>query len=738
MCEYLCVRESISMKNSLIQPRLSRVMAMLLASSAFTVQADSAQDKSESQRDKSIQLDKVVISAHSFDQGQDEMAQPATLLTDEDLNRQRATSLGETLSAQPGIHNSSYGSSVGRPVVRGMSGARVKVLQDGIDTLDASTISPDHGVNADAQSATKIEVLRGPATLMYGSGAFGGVVNVVDERIPTGLAQPSTNIRVQYDTVNKGKTAAMNHSDSVDLSSGNEVHWRVSASHFRSDEYELPELAEHDEHEEGETEEAHDEHATEETLGNSDSSYSNNLTLGSSYAFPSGYVGIALSESKSEYGLPGHVHEEEHVEGETAEEHEQHESEGARIEMRQRRIDLDSRFDQPLEGIDSVKFRIGFNDYRHDEIEDGVVGTKFRRKGFEGRSEVLLAPVDSLFQTKLSQAVGIQFSQDTFKAVGEEAVVPKTDSSLVGVFWLGKTKVSDWGIELGARLEQAKLSPSKPDSINPICETEGLNAEQYKNKDFDTHSLSLGLVRDLNFAGSQGWQLVGSLTSAQRAPATEELFSCGAHAATQTFDVGNPNLKVEEALNIEVGVRKTKGQLTTALNLYQNNISDFIYAQNANREVDGFGQYNVVQQDATFVGGELDVAFQLIEGLTLTGMADRVRANDLPRIPADRIGLGFEASSMALFSTQSDWMLFGQWQQIQKQDQVADNEEVSLGYDLLSLGVTYQAMLANNEYRIDLKANNLFDEEVRQHTSFVKEQAPQPGRNVSLALSSKF
>ena len=716
----------------------SNLQKMGLASALVSVQMISSVQAEEPAKESNVQLDKVVISAHSFDQGQNEMAQPATLLTDEALKRQRATSLGETLSSQAGIHNSSYGSSVGRPVVRGMSGARVKVLQDGIDTLDASTISPDHGVNADTQSATKIEVLRGPATLMYGSGAFGGVVNVVDERIPTGLADPATNVRMQYDTVNKGKTAAINHSDSVDLSSGNAVHWRVSASHFRSDEYELPELAEHDEHEEGETEEAHEEHAAEDTLGNSDTSYSNNLTFGSSYVFPSGYAGIALSESKSEYGLPGHVHEEDHVEGETAEEHEEHESEGARIEMRQRRIDLDSRFDQPLEGIDSVKFRIGFNDYRHDEIEDGVVGTKFRRKGFEGRSEVLLAPVNGLFQTELSQAVGIQFSQDNFKAVGDEAVVPETDSSVVGIFWLGKTKVSDWGIELGARLEQARLSPNKPDSINSICEIEGLSADQYKNKDFGTHSLSLGLVRDLNFASSQGWQIVGSVTSAQRAPATQELFSCGAHAATQTFDVGNPNLKIEEALNIEVGVRKTQGQLTTALNLYQNSISDFIYAQNAGREVDGFGQYNFVQQDATFVGGELEVAFQLLEGLTLTGMADRVRADDLPRIPADRIGLGFEASSMALFSTQSDWILFGQWQQIQKQDQVAENEETSLGYDLLTLGMTYQSVLANSEYRIDLKANNVLDEEVRHHTSFVKEQAPQPGRNISLALGVKF
>jgi iron complex outermembrane receptor protein len=205
---------------------------------------------------ESVSLDKVVISAHSFDQGQHEMAQPATLLMGESLERQRATSLGETLSNQTGIRNSSYGTSVGRPVVRGLSGARVKVLQDGIDTLDVSTVSPDHGVNANTHSAKKIEVLRGPSTLMYGSGAFGGVVNVVDERIPTGLAEPETNVRLQYDAVNEGKTVAIDHSDFADLSAGNKLQWRLSASHFRSDEYELPKLRkEHEEHDEDEEEE---------------------------------------------------------------------------------------------------------------------------------------------------------------------------------------------------------------------------------------------------------------------------------------------------------------------------------------------------------------------------------------------------------------------------------------------------------------------------------------------------
>lgn len=687
------------------------------------------------------QLEKVVISAHSFDQGQHEMAQPATLLTDEELKRQRSTSLGETLSAQPGLNNSSYGSSVGRPVIRGMSGARVKVLQDGIDTLDASAVSPDHGVNVDLYGAKKIEVLRGPATLLYGSGAFGGVVNVVDDRVPTGqeVDDYGTAVSAQYDSVSEGKTGAIKHSGNKD-----QIHWQLSASHQRSEDYELPKLKEHEEHEEGETEEEHEEHASQDKLANSDVAYSNNVTLGTSYVLDSGYVGIAFSQSKSEFGLPGHVHEEEHEDGETEEEHEAHESDGARIKMHQQRFDIDSRFNSPIDSVEAVKFRIGFNDYKHDEVEGGDVGTKFRRQGFEGRTEALLSPI-----ANIDQVIGLQVSQDTFKAIGDEAIVPETDTTVAGLFWLGKTQLDNWGLEVGARLEQAQLSPDQPGTINPNCTASGVSITDYEDKDFSTRSLSAGLVRDFSLfsEGESDWQFTTSVTSAQRAPTTQELFSCGAHAATQTFEVGNADLDSEQALNFEIGLRKVRGDFTAGLNIYHNQISDYIYAQNTGREIDGFGEYRYVQQDAGFVGGELDLSYTIISGATLTAMADSVRGtlnksqngtDDLPRMPADRIGLGFELSTLALLSTDSDWLVFGQWQQIQKQDKVAVNEEASEGYDLLSLGVSYQSAMANNEYRIDLKANNLLDEEVRNHTSFVKEQAPQPGRNISLGLAFAF
>jgi len=679
------------------------------------------------------ELDSITVNANVFGKSAHQVAQPITILTEEELERQRAGSLGETLGLQSGINNSSYGAAVGRPVIRGLGGARVKVLQGGIDTMDASAVSPDHGVNVDTHSATQIEVLRGPATLRYGSGAFGGVVNVIDDRIPNGEKDELDNnneVRLGYDSVNKGKTLGLKHAGQM-----NSFHWAFSANTFSSDEYAIPDLKEHSEHED-----EHEEHS--DVLENSDISKRNNITLGTSYVFDSGFAGIAISRSASEFGLPGHVHHDED-EHEHEGEHEEEEHHGARIDMVQTRIDVDSRFDQPFAGTEHIKVQVGMNDYAHDEIEEGVVGTRFKRKGFEGRAELLLKPV-----ANITQAVGVQIAQDTYEAVGDEAVVPATDSQSAGIFWLGETTLDQWALEVGVRTEQTKRSPDQPSSIHNSCSSTGLDPADYDDKNFQNNSLSLGVMRPLFNSPESGWQLRGSITSASRAPATEELFSCGAHGATQTFDIGNPNLASEQAFNIDVGIEKVRGDLTAAINLYHNNINDFIYAQNSGLEVDEFSQYQYVQQDASFLGGEIDLAYQIGRGWALTAMADGVRGtldradasgdNQLPRMPADRIGLGIEVSGVSFLNGASNWTLYSQITQVQKQDQVAMNEESSDGYNLLSAGIGYQMILAKSEYSIDLKGSNLLDAEVRQHTSFVKDLAPQAGRGVSLGLTARF
>jgi len=706
---------------------------MMVSVQAKEKEAESGQQEPE--------LDSITVNANIFGKSASDISQPVTVLTDEELERQRAGSLGETLGLQPGINNSSYGAAVGRPVIRGLGGARVKVLQGGIDTMDASAVSPDHGVNVDTYSATQVEVLRGPATLMYGSGAFGGVVNVIDDRIPNGEngdeLDHNNEIKMGYDSVNQGKTLGLKHRGNKDG-----FHWAFSANTFSSDEYSIPEPKHHDDLEEGHEEEGHEEHS--DVLENSDISKRNNFTFGTSYVFESGFAGISISRSESEFGLPGHVHHHDEHEGEEHDD-EEHGDEhgGARIDMVQTRIDFDSRFDQPFAGSEHVKVQFGVNDYAHDEIEDGVVGTEFSRKGFEGRAELLLEPM-----LNVTHAVGVQVAQDTYSAIGDEAVVPVTDSESYGIFWLGETQVQQWTLEVGARADQINRSPDQPSSIHNSCAATGLDPADFDDKSYQNNSLSFGVTRPLFDSPESGWQLRGSVTSASRAPATEELFSCGAHGATQTFDVGNPNLVSEQAFNIDVGIEKVRGDLTAAFNLYSNSINDFIYAQNSGLVVDDYEQYQYVQQDASFVGGEIDLAYQLGGGWAVTAMADGVRGkldnadasgdDQLPRMPADRIGLGVEVSGANFFHGASNWTLYSQWIQVQKQDQVALNEESTDGYNLLSAGISYHAMLAKSEYSVDLKGTNLLNAEVRQHTSFVKDLAPQPGRGVSLGLTARF
>lgn len=708
-----------------------------VVTSVMIVSVQAKDKQAESEQEPLQELDSITVNANIFGKSASDISQPVTVLTEEELERQRAGSLGETLGLQPGINNSSYGAAVGRPVIRGLGGARVKVLQGGIDTMDASAVSPDHGVNVDTYSATQVEVLRGPATLMYGSGAFGGVVNVIDDRIPNGENgdefDHNNEVKMGYDSVNQGKTLGLKHRGNVDG-----FHWAFSANTFSSDEYKIPEPKHDDDHEE----EGHEEHS--DVLENSDISKRNNFTFGTSYVFDSGFAGIAISRSESEFGLPGHVHHHEEHEGEEHDDEEHgEEGGGARIDMVQTRIDLDSRFDQPFSGAKHLKVQLGMNDYAHDEIEGGEVGTEFRRKGYESRVELLLEPV-----ADISQAVGIQVAQDTYEAIGDEAVVPVTDSESYGIFWLGETTLDQWTVEVGARADLVKRSPEQPDMIDSSCAATGLDPEDFDDQSYQNNSLSFGLMRPLFDSPEAGWQLRGSVTSASRAPATEELFSCGAHAATQTFDIGNPNLDSEQAFNIDIGVEKVRGDLTAAFNLYSNSINNFIYAQNSGLEVDELAQYQYVQQDASFVGGEIDLAYQLGSGWALTAMADGVRGelddkdasgNDqLPRMPADRIGLGIEVSGSHFLYGASNWTVYSQLIQVQKQDQVALNEEATDGYNLLSAGISYHTMLAKSEYSIDLKGTNLLDAEVRQHTSFVKDLAPQPGRGVSLGLTARF
>jgi iron complex outermembrane receptor protein len=695
------------------------------------------------------ELDTVRVTATPTQQSPGDIAQPSLVLSGEQLGRQRAASLGETLAQQPGVSNASFGAAVGRPVIRGLGGARVKILQSGMEAMDASSVSPDHAVAVHTHGARQIEVLRGPASLLYGNGAFGGVVNVVDDRIPHAdqHSGAETEVRVGLNSVNDGREIALRHEGKRD-----QWHWHVDGSQVSSDDYRIPKDAGEVHQEDNGEIEHHD--AEGKRLDNSDIDHNRQLTLGGSYELSSGgHLGVAVSRMEAQFGLPGHGHEEEHEEEvPAAEEH--HEEEGpARVEAESNRIDLDALLVKPFTAAKSLSVHLALSDYEHTEGHEEVhseeeqqeaeheehAPTTFKNKAQDLRMELVLEE-----WAGVQNVVGTQLTQKEFSAIGGEALVPKTDSQDLALFWLGETQWGETTLELGARLDRLSHDPVRPAAIAAEC---GFAATAVERKDFSNHSVSFGLIQPL----TNSWQLAAALTSAQRAPATEELFSCGAHESTLSYDIGNPDLKEEQALNLDLSLRKNSGRFTAALTVYRNQIDDFIY-QNAVVEagtllqVDELQAYRFEQDRATLNGAELQLGYYLASNWQLTAIADTVRGkldngDYLPRMPADRMALGVNFQGLS-------WSAFAQHQLVAKQDRVATfgraidgtelTETETEGYQQLNAGVSYRIDSATAEYRLDLMATNLLNEAIRYHTSFVKDQVAQPGRGFKLGLNARF
>jgi iron complex outermembrane recepter protein len=327
--------------------------------------------------DKSSVIEEVVVTLAPGGKSQDELAQSADVLGGDSLQRQRAASLGETLSQQAGIASSGYGAAVARPVIRGMGGSRIAVLQDGMDSADASSISPDHAVAVHLQGASQIEVLRGPATLLYGSGAFGGVVNVVESDETSPLPDGGeTELNLQYQTVNAGTSVGVRHENET-----GPLRWHADFSQNRSGDYRIPSAATDD----------HD-----DKLENSDIDLQQELAVGGRYHFDSGSAGVSVGWLKSNFGLPGH----EHSDSESADHaHEDDKEEGVpRVALVQRRLQSDLALDNPLEGIDSLKVKLAVTDYQHAEGHEGTDSataskTLFERDVNAVRVEAALSPM---------------------------------------------------------------------------------------------------------------------------------------------------------------------------------------------------------------------------------------------------------------------------------------------------------------------------------------------------------
>lgn len=686
-------------------------------------------------------IEEIVVTAHPLAEAG--LSQAVIVLDSDALEREQATNIGATLARQPGIHSASFGEAVGQPVIQGMSGSRVRVMVDGIDTMDAAASSGDHAVMVDPLVANRVEVLKGPSTLLYGSGAIGGVIAVRADRIPREATDGLTGRITARGVDNGGGTGMAARLDG----GGNGFAWHVDGFQRSADDYDIPGFAEsarvrlaeaHEEHEEEEEhhEEDHedeDEHEDEHAFGTLRNSHSD--ASGGAFGFSAigkrGFIGFSASGLNYDYGLPGHTHahahEEEHEEHdeheEVGEEHEDEEHEGEEheeeetviLQLKQNRIDFETGLRNPFPRMQFLNVRFGRNDYDHIEFENSGSGTRIAIKSYEGRVE-LVEDNDRGFD----QTVGAQFNSRDYTATGEEVFVPPVNTNSAGVFWVGERPVGDFDIEAGARWESLRHEPS-------------IGAARR----FNVHSLSVGLVTDLA-GGRIG--LHSSLST--RAPSAEELYSNGPHLATGSYDLGDPDLHPERALYGSITWNWDGPRLAVTATAYATAFRNHIYGAATGATEDHLPVYQYLQHDAVYRGVELSTRYAAGEfqgvSLAVSGMFDAVAAqldrvgNDVvPRLPPSRFGVGLHARRGRVNADI-------EWFHALAQNETAPNELPTNSYDDLRLRIATELPTAVGDVRLFLQGRNLTDDEQRHHTSIVKDQAPAPGRAWEVGVSMAF
>ncbi len=621
-------------------------------------------------------LDEVNVTALPIRQSGDAVIAPVGVLAGAALDDAKGATLGQTVAHEIGVQTSYFGPGVGRPVIRGLDGPRVGVLANGESSGDVSTVSQDHAVSIEPFLADQIEILKGPATLLYGSGAIGGVVNVVDGRIPEKLPEgTSGRAELRGNTFSDEATGMAR----VDTALGD---FALHADGVRRD--------------------ANDVQGPHGRIANS---YVDTRTgaVSGSWIGADGFLGLAISRYLDEYGNPAEPGDA--ATGEPA----------VHLAMAQTRYDVKGGWNEPLPGFDSVRLSFGHTDYTHTEFEGDEPGTVFYSDSNEGRLE--------LVQGELAGwrgAYGLQFLRRDFRAVGEESFVPQTLTHGIGLFGMEQR---DWGrlkTEFGARIDRQSSDPADG-----------------SRRDFRPLSLSAGFAWKLDDA----WHLSLNLDRAQRAPAEEELFANGPHAATNAFEIGLPDARKETANQAELGLHYHGDFVEAKVAAYLNRFNDYLYLADTGETEDDLPVRQWTQGDARFHGFEAEAKLHL--GETASGhydlrvWGDSVRARldhggNLPRIAPGRFGADLNWSLDAWRASIGVAHYF-------RQDRVAEHETPTAGYTLVDAHLSYT--LDGGEatsWEFFLDGNNLTSATARLHTSFIKDAAPLPGRGVAFGVRAFF
>lgn len=686
--------------------RLSPLSLALLAALAHAQsgQSPAAQDSTATIPGGS--LAPVFVTANPL--GNAELIAPATALYGDALIRRQTNSLGQTLNGLPGVSTTTYGPMVGRPIIRGMDGDRIRILQNGVAAWDASSLSYDHAVPQEPLTIERVEIVRGPAALLYGGNAIGGVVNTIDNRIPREPIKGVTGaVDASYGGANNARAGA------AEVEGGNgQFAFHADVFDRETSKLRIPGFAHSD------RQRALDGPDADEAYGsipNSDGRWHGGA-VGGAYTWAHGYAGLSYNGFEANYGS---VAEDD-----------------VRLRMHQDHVAFASEVRNLQGPFSQLKFDFGYTDYEHKEIDNGETGTTFRNHGYEARIEARHRKIGPF-----EGAVGIQLSQNTFSALGDEALVPTTQTTNVALFGLEEWNVTDaFKLSAGARYEHVKQDPTAAGNDR---------FASAMDRDFNAVSASLGAL----YKFTPAWSVAGNVAYTERAPTLYELYANGPHDATGQYLIGNPEAQKEKAVSTDLSLRFQNGPNRGSVGVFYSRFRNYLTEYNTGRLVDGDDQVVAPGTDdalneavyrgvrAEFYGVELSGKWRVFQkgahqvDVELVGDYTHARNMDndepLPRISPLRATLAVDYGYGPFGARAEMEHAWGQ-------HRVPEDDLPTASYTKLGLILTYRFHVGTTNWLAYVRGDNLTNQDIRYASSVVRDIAPEGGRSVMVGLRTTF
>ncbi len=638
-----------------------------------------------------IDLPTVPVTGNPLGVASDELVVPVAVISGRELSLKRESTLGDTLNGIPGVSATQFGPNASRPVIRGLDGERVRIMQNGTSILDASSLSFDHAVGVDPLIIEQIDVVRGPAALLYGGSAVGGVVNAIDHRIPKEQLEGATG---RAEMRFGGPSNTRNGAAVIDVGNG-VIAIHADAYTRKTSDLDIPGYA-------LSRRKSEQDNTPRENRGKlvNSSAEGDGGALGAALTFDNGYIGTSFSTMNNNYGVVA--------------------EENVRIDMKSDRWDVASEFTDLGGMFNRVKVRAAHTDYEHRELENGSVGTTFKNRGLESSIELGHRPLGAL-----SGVVGYQFNNTNFEALGEEAFVPSVNTQNQAAYIYEELAIDKHKITFGGRLGHTTVDSK-----------DNVNFGTGQSNSFNPNSVVLGGLYNID----SNWSVTGNLSHNERAPSYFELYANGAHIATGQFEVGNTDFKKERSKGVDTQLRWKDAKNSFSIGTYYTRFSNFIGLFGTGNEIDVNGELlpeaKFMTVPAVFKGIEGEAKFNIANNLNLNLLGDYVHAKDLrndkylPRIAPLRLGAGLHYQRNSLGARLDVLKAFAQ-------THTAENELKTDGYTNVSALVSYKLPTKLN-LELFAKANNLLNQEIRDHASFLKDISMQGQRSILFGLRGDF